>query len=253
MTCWSCHRELAGHWRACPACGALSLANVEAVARGVASMAVRVRVRECRVNGCENVWRANTNGAAGHKHPTRHGAALAAFDAAWGPAWSWSEGLGLHRVRVDLAQPLGKARPSESMSHGFGRRYMGMPDTHPGWCTCDHPQCPGAGREQLTVASPDEDREPPSLWPRGIEAEGCPVVGGQALDDADTIAQWCEEMGGKLVYRDSGEFDVWATKHRALRARGLSELRSVCARLSIPQHVADAMVREARRALGEGL
>lgn len=30
--CWKCNRELAGHWSACPACGALSLANVEAVA-----------------------------------------------------------------------------------------------------------------------------------------------------------------------------------------------------------------------------
>jgi hypothetical protein len=147
MTCWSCHRELAGHWRACPACGALSLANVEAVARGVASMAVRVRVRECRVNGCENVWRANTNGAAGHKRPTRHGAALAAFEAAWEAS--------AERVAHPRPEP-----PPASMC-----RCVMSPD----WT-------PGDIAEKLAPPGPDEDREPPSLWPRGIEAEGCPVI-----------------------------------------------------------------------------
>lgn len=81
ICCWNCDNEYDDTvWRHCQRCGSLSTNAVGDICFGIASMAARVTLRI--VEAKERVFHAVVGGCLA-RHPTRHGAALEAFERAW--------------------------------------------------------------------------------------------------------------------------------------------------------------------------
>ena len=291
MTCWKCGFEQSGGWRACVACGALSLANVEAVARGVASVAVELAVSEyAPLAEPEVLWEATVlvrgcDDREWHRHPTRRGAALAAFEAAWEQgAEDMAAGAGIFDA------PL--VRDDEGITHASVKaghdRMVDAIDVEAIRAAVSHAvgtfrltqgQALELHRAGLVVRSEGGDWYAVSAGydPGLSRAPNMPCVVGiggefvvddvitQAEDDAETVRAWCEETGSE-VWEHPGEWGL-ALTNGSVRAVGRSQIQgadgawcdhpypvgwltSCLAFSGVPAHVADAMVRQARRALG---
>jgi len=287
--------------------------NVEAVARGVASVAAAFEFFDCPQGNGETLVEARiVDEGWTAVHPTRHGAALAAFDAAWEEGREpRSVASGLERL-VDgewLTVPpdgdpwharrswIGDALKRKALSdqaQDFAERH-GMPLLSP---TMPTPRTPGDIAEKLMLgpwpprrhgktaamrkhAAEWEAKGGEVAW---IDPEPSPQVrrlreltneaarnlmagfGASSPDvDAETVRLWCEEMNADLVARP-GYFAI--DFPRGSWGLRVDEVMAVDGRWyhhpdplgwfernlppQMPTHVADAMVREARRVLGGG-
>lgn len=295
--CWSCHAELSANWDACPRCAALSLANAERVARGVASMAVgQVKVLHERRNGephwtayIPSRWGSGARGLWGEA-TTRHGAALAAFDAAWragAERLQEVEPTSLFEVPLIHDDGITHDRIAGAWAEAFpwAARFI---TTHRHGKTAalrKHAAEWEAKTGGTVITGVDHgDGVDETVWAT-VRLEGgvayVESVGGeddmpQEVRDAETIAAWAEETGYRWVeHRQAVDLQWGTSRYVAVQREPDREMWSIVdprrgmpARyLSIegalvhwrhivshehnaPPHVADAMVRQARRALG---